>query len=623
MDTELTPKQRDFTQTIALSADALLTIINDVLDFSKIEAGMLVFEEIDFHLGNVVEGAVDLLAERALTKDVELASLVYCDVPTALRGDPGRVRQVLTNLLGNAVKFTDAGEVVVRAQKEQESETNVLVRFSVTDTGIGITPDQQARLFQAFVQADGSTTRKYGGTGLGLAICKQLVRQMGGDIGVESTPGKGSTFWFTARFAKQAAAAQAVPRKTALEGVRVLVVDDNATNREILHHMFSTWGMQQQHASKGAEALSMLKRQTAMGNRFDIVIIDLKMPDMDGAALARAIKSDPKLAATRLVVMTALDRQDDAESLRAFGLDAYLTKPVKQSPLFDCLVNVIATKTGISTMQPDLATLPLPKKVEVRPEQDLRILIVEDNIVNQNVALHLLLKLGYKADAAENGRIALEALRRTSYDVVFMDCQMPELDGYETTRELRRIEGAVRHTWIVAMTAHSLEGDRAKCLAAGMDDYLSKPVKTEDVHGALSRFRGIREIEKEVRENNGTPAIDLGLLIGFRDLDGDGGDGILGKLIDLFIDNSPQVLAEARSALAAAATPQLARAAHTLKGSCANFGAERMRGACARLEQLAKQGKIEGAAELLAEVEREFNYVRLALERERPPARAA
>jgi two-component system sensor histidine kinase/response regulator len=623
LDTELTPKQRDFTQTIALSADALLTIINDVLDFSKIEAGMLVFEEIDFHLGNVVEGAVDLLAERALTKEVELASLVYSDVPTALRGDPGRVRQVLTNLLGNALKFTDTGEVVVRAQKEQESETNVLVRFTVADTGIGISYEQQARLFQAFVQADGSTTRKYGGTGLGLAICKQLVRQMGGDIGVESEPGKGATFWFTARFAKQAAASQPAPRKTALEGVRVLLIDDNATNREIFHHLFSTWGMQQQQAASGAEALRMLKRQATVGNAFDVAIIDMKMPDMDGIAVARAIKADPKLAATRLVILTALDRQDDPETLRELGIDAYLTKPVKQSPLFDGLVKVMAINSETASIQPGITSMPLSKKAESRPQQDLRILIVEDNIVNQKVALHMLQKLGYAADAAENGRLALESMRRAPYDVVFMDCQMPVLDGYETTREVRRIEGDSRHTWIVAMTAHSLEGDRAKCLASGMDDYLSKPVKTEDVQGALTRYRELREIEKEVSEPGGMPAIDHNLLAGFREFDDGGGDGLLGTLIDLFIENSPQVLSEARSALANRTAPELARAAHTLKGSCANFGAERMRDACWRLEQLASGGNLDGAEELLVEVEKEFNYVRLALERERPPARAA
>jgi len=624
MDSELTPKQRDFTQTIAGSADGLLTIINDILDFSKVEAGMLVFEEIDFHLGNVVEGAVDLLAERALSKGIELASLVSSDVPTALRGDPGRVRQVLTNLLGNAVKFTEIGEVIVTAEKEQESETNVLVRFSVRDTGIGITSQQRARLFQAFMQADGSTTRKYGGTGLGLAICKQLVQQMGGDIGVESAPEKGSTFWFTGRFPKQPAIASvAVSRKGALEGLRVLVVDDNASNRTILHHMTTSWGMVEAHAGSGAEALAILHRDAARGLAFDVIIVDLHMAPMDGATLARVIKSDPKLAAARLVMLTSLDRRDDPEAIHEVGVDAYVTKPVKQAPLFDCLMNVVASGLEPRGIPAGLMPLPLVEKsAEPRPEQNLRILIVEDNIVNQNVALHQLQKIGYLADAADNGRLALDAIRRGSYDLIFMDCQMPVLDGYETTRELRRIEGTARHTWIVAMTAHSLEGDRAKCLAAGMDDYLSKPVKTEDLRGALERYRGIREIEEEVRTLAGPPAIDLHLLAGFRDLEADSGEAILSKLIDLFLENTPAVLVEARSAVSSHATPQLARAAHTLKGSCSNFGAERMRGACSQLEHLAGQGSLEGASELLDNLEKEFSYVRLALERERP-ARAA
>ncbi|MES2569668.1 MAG: ATP-binding protein, partial [Verrucomicrobiota bacterium] len=361
MDTELSSKQRDFAQTIASSAEALLTIINDILDFSKIEAGMLLFEQINFDLSKVVEGAVDLLAERALCKSIELVSLVHTGVPTALCGDPGRLRQVLTNLIGNALKFTDQGEVIVRAQKERESEEDVVVRFSVRDTGIGISPEQNALLFQPFVQADGSTTRKYGGTGLGLAISRQLVVQMGGEIGVESVPGQGATFWFTARFLKQPAAEPAVPFRKGLAGVRVLIVDDNATHRKILSHLFLAWGIRQAEAASGATALTLLKQRAALGKRFDLAILDMEMPEMDGLTLARAIKSDPKMAETRLVMMTLLDRSDDPLQMREIGIEAYLPKPIKQASLYECLTKVMAGEQ-VRPIRSGLAALSTERK---------------------------------------------------------------------------------------------------------------------------------------------------------------------------------------------------------------------------------------------------------------------
>ncbi len=616
MDTALTSKQRDFTQTISSSADALLTIINDILDFSKIEAGMLVFEKIDFHLGSVVEGAVDLLAARALTKKIEIASFVFSDMPMAVRGDPGRLRQVLTNLIGNALKFTENGEVVVRAEKVAESAGELTVRFSVSDTGIGITPEQKAKLFQAFVQADGSTTRRYGGTGLGLAISKQLVRQMNGEIGVDSVPGEGSTFWFTARLLKQAAAREPEKAGKILAGVSILLVDPSETIAVILRHLFSAWGMRHEHARSGAEALELMRQEASRGHGFDLAVLEMQMPEMDGPMLAHAIKSDPKLAATRLVMLTSLDRREDPATMLETGVEAYLTKPVKQSPLFDCLAGVLAGERPRS-IQAGLSPLVAEEKTP-RLKDDFRILIAEDNVVNMNVALHQLQNIGYLADAAANGKLALEAMRQTPYEIVLMDCQMPELDGYETTREIRRMETEGRRTWIIAMTAHSLAGDREKCFAAGMDDYLSKPIRTEDMRAALARYAGVQQIEHEVREVGATPAIDPTLLDGFRELDADGSGGILVKLIDLFLENTPVVLAEARGAVATNANPQLARAAHALKGSCANFGAGRMREACWRLEQLAHSESLEGAAELISEIETEFNYVRLALERERP-----
>jgi signal transduction histidine kinase/DNA-binding response OmpR family regulator/HPt (histidine-containing phosphotransfer) domain-containing protein len=619
LDTEMTPKQRDFTQTISGSADALLTIINDILDFSKIEAGMLAFEEIDFHPGSVVEGAVELLAARAASKGIELASLVYEDVPTGLRGDPGRLRQVLTNLVGNAVKFTEKGEVVVRANCQESNDTHVTIRFSVTDTGIGISPEGQERLFQAFVQADGSTTRRFGGTGLGLAICKQLVGRMGGEIGVTSEAGKGSTFWFTAHFEKQAGGGVAAPRPAKLQNVRVLTVDDNETNRAILHHILSNWGMREQQAASGAEALSILHAEAGRGKTFDLAVLDMQMPTMDGLELARAIKKDPRFASIRLVMLTSVDRQEDPEALRETGVDAYLTKPVKQAQLFDCLSLVMSTDVETREIKSGLVALvEQPAAVRVEPVANLRILIAEDNPVNQKVALFQLQKLGYAADVVENGRLALEALARTRYDLVFMDCQMPELDGYEATRDLRAIEGGERHTWIVAMTANSLEGDREKCLKAGMDDYVSKPVKPERLQDAIQRFSGFRVVDELNREVVGvTGVIDSNIIAGFREMEVDGEDSILSKLIDVFVDNSPRLIEDARKSLAIGMCPHLERAAHTLKGSCSNFGAERMRVSCERLEQAASRGRLENAPELIREIEGEFELVRLALEREK------
>ncbi len=617
LDTELSAKQRDFTQTICSSAEGLLTIINDILDFSKIEAGMLVFEEIDFHLGSVVEGAVDLLAERALAKRLELASLVHSDVPIGLRGDPGRLRQVLTNLVGNAVKFTDQGEVVARVQKIEETELDVLLRFSVTDTGIGVSPEQQSNLFQAFVQADGSTTRKYGGTGLGLAICRQLVLQMGGQIGVESQLGHGATFWFTARFSKQSHFIAPGQERRSLAGVRVLIVDDNETNRKILRHLFESWGLSHEEAASGAEALEKLRAHAEGDRRFDLAVLDMQMPEMDGVMLARAIHEDAALRATRLVMMTSLDRPDDPALMRDLGVTAYLTKPVKQSPLFDCLSQVMFGPGGASR-----SAVPL----QARKESEvggaglgaLKILLVEDNVVNMNVALYQLQKMGCRADTASNGRLALAAIQTQAYDVVIMDCQMPELDGYGATRELRALEGADRHTWVIAMTAHSLEGDREKCLEAGMDDYLSKPVRPNDLRAALLRCPALVHTEFKPTEPV-AGVIDPGLLAGFREMDPDGTGGMLTKLIDLFLENTPTVLAEARSALSEASAARLERAAHMLKGSCANFGATSMQDACARLEALSREGLLEGTDEILAEVEKEFHYVQLALERERSP----
>ena len=628
LDTELTPKQRDFSATIQQSADALLAIINDILDFSKIEAGMMLFEEVDFELGEVVEGAVDVLAERAAMKQLELLTLVHNDLPTDLRGDPGRLRQVLTNLIGNAVKFTGHGEVIVRARQVEETFTDVLVRFEIADTGIGIAPETQSKLFNAFIQADGSMTRKYGGTGLGLAICQQLVKQMGGEVGVTSDPGKGSTFFFTARFRKQnAGRTEARERSAVLADRRVLVVDDNEASRKSLQHTLASWGLDQRLAPTGEEALALLRGEAGRGKPFDVVLIDVQMPVMDGLMLARAIKSDTRIAQTRLVMMTTLDRSNDLESFRDVGIDDYVSKPIRQRPLQHTLEKLIATPEAPRAMSSGLIAVeraPATKPVVAHASEAaaLRILIAEDNPVNQKVALHQLKKLGFAADAVDNGIEVLEALSRKSYDVIFMDCQMPVLDGYAATGAIRRREGSERHTWIVATTAHSLEGDREKCLASGMDDYVSKPIKLSDLQAAIERAvrpetnhpsPALSQVEESAPD-----AVDLTALAAFREMDPDG--EMLAQLIEVFLENTPTILAEAQDALARGSAPLLGRAAHTLKGSCSNFGARRMRDICEQLEALADRGSLGVAGALLQTLQKEFLRVRIALEKELPAA---
>jgi two-component system sensor histidine kinase/response regulator len=497
LETPLSTEQREFTQTIQSSADSLLTIINDILDFSKIEAGKLTIEVTDFDLAPAIEGAVDLLAERAAAKELELAVQIAHDIPTSLRGDATRLRQVLTNFVSNAVKFTDRGEVVVRATLAQESADDVIVRIEVSDTGIGIPKAVQPKLFEAFVQADGSTTRKYGGTGLGLAICRRLVELMDGEIGLTSTPGVGSTFWFTTRFGRAQTPAAVAVEVASLHDRRMLIVDDNATNRKILHHQLANWGVADFAVASGAEALAALREAAAARQPFDLMILDHHMPEMDGPMLAAAVLADPSIARTPMVMMTSLGHYD-ADKLRAVGIAVRLIKPVKQTQLGETLARVLdgATRRPAVTIA-EAATPPALRPASVRAKRT-RILVAEDNPVNQRVILLQLRQLGYAADAVGNGHEAVAAIANQAYDIVLMDCQMPELDGYQATQQIRQQEqiraqgnGAVRMP-IIAMTAHALAGDRDKCLAAGMDDYVSKPVKTAALADVLLRWDTVR-----------------------------------------------------------------------------------------------------------------------------------
>ncbi len=486
LQTPLDSEQREFAETVRNSGEALLTIINDILDFSKIEAGKLVFEQLDFDLRDVVEGTIEVLAGQAQAKGIELACNLPPDLPTRFRGDSGRIRQVLLNLVGNAIKFTAKGEVVVNVSNGVEMVSGNEIRVEVRDTGIGITPEVQAQLFQAFVQADGSTTRRFGGTGLGLAISRRLVELMNGQIGVRSELGQGSVFWFTLRLPL----AQSEPTVTLahaekLFGKRVLIVDDNATNRTILHHQILGWRMRNGGlADGGPAALKLLREGLHKGDPYQLALLDMDMPEMNGLQLAQAIRTDPALAGTRLVVLTSLCDRMKHEELRQAGVAACLVKPVRQTQLFGTLLKVFSDGNSLA---PTPADSEAGKPTAPIPAQTARILLAEDNVVNQKVALRQLQLLGYRADCVANGQEVLEALRRTPYDLILMDCHMPELDGFETTRRIRELENGRPRVKIVAMTASAMNGDRERCLGIGMNDYITKPTRLADLEGAVNR----------------------------------------------------------------------------------------------------------------------------------------
>ncbi|HEY0792510.1 MAG TPA: response regulator, partial [Chthoniobacterales bacterium] len=492
LDGDLNPQQREFAQTIRGSGETLITIINDILDFSKIEAGKLTFENLDFDLVEAVESTLDILSETAHAKGIELACEIAPNVLPKVRGDPGRLRQILTNLVGNAIKFTDKGEVVLRISVTGETGTHVTVRFDVQDTGIGISAAAQAGLFQAFSQADGSTTRKYGGTGLGLAIAKHLVSMMKGQIGVQSETEKGSLFWFTTKLEKPLGNVRT--RETdKICDLRVLIVDDNATNRQILHHQLLAWNMQPDTAADGDGALKMMRDAVRTGKAYGLALLDFQMPGMDGLGLARAIKADPIIGVTRLVMLTSHGQLLGPEELREFGIDSCLIKPTKQARLFDCItdaVNGAAGRTRFPEGRAPASTVFFP--AVPRPVDSLRILLADDNGINQRVAMGQLRKLGYHAQTVADGFEVIQALERDSYDLILMDCQMPGMDGYEATQAIREREqaGDGSGIWkapvqIIAMTAHAMQGEREKCLAAGMNGYLAKPVKIAELQAVL------------------------------------------------------------------------------------------------------------------------------------------
>ncbi|MBI5302564.1 MAG: PAS domain S-box protein [Chloroflexi bacterium] len=602
LDTPLTEQQRDFCQTIRASGDALLAIINDILDFSKIESGRLELERQPFEVARCAEEALDLLAARASQKGLDLAYTIDASVPEAIIGDITRLRQILVNLLGNAVKFTDTGEVIIAVTGTAPAENMYDLHFAVKDSGIGIPPDRMDRLFKSFSQVDASTTRRYGGTGLGLVISKRLAEMMGGAMWVESTgvPGEGTTFHFTIR----ALASPHQPNlnlrsiQPQLSGLRALIVDDNATNRKIIDLQLRAWGMTPTTAASGAEALALIQR----GDRFDIAILDMQMPEMDGLTLAAEIRKQRDANALPLVMLTSIGSRAEAEGATNVRFAAYLSKPIKASQLYNALVDVFAKRP---VRAPQLAAQP-QMDATMGTRHPLRLLLAEDNLVNQKVALLILQKMGYRADVAGNGLETLDALRRQTYDVVLMDVQMPELDGLDATRRIRAEFDPAQQPRIIAMTAEAMQGDREICLAAGMDDYITKPVRVEELARALERATPLVEIAnpEPATAQPTADVLDAHLLTDLREVT-DGDMEPLIELVNLFQVNAPSLIEAIRQAASNHDADAMRRAAHTLKSASANLGAHVLADVCKEIEEAVRSGKQNGA-DPTARVEREY-----------------
>jgi signal transduction histidine kinase/CheY-like chemotaxis protein len=582
--TPLSARQKRYAETVEMSAHALLGIIDDILDFSKIEAGKFEIHRRAFELPRLFEEVVALLAERAQDKQLELACSLPARLPRQVLGDPDRLRQVLVNLVGNAIKFTKQGEVVLRADVAAQVDRGVLVRCEVSDTGLGIAPADQARLFEPFSQVDGSLTRRFGGTGLGLAISKRLVTLMGGEIGLTSAPGLGSTFWFSVPLGEVTAAAELLPPRPSAS-VRTLVVDDNATNRAILEEQLTAWEMRPACAEGAVAALAMLRAAADAGDPFGLGVLDMAMPDVDGLTLAREIRADPRLATMRLVLLTSLT--DAGLRVEAGIIDGFLTKPVRQADLANLLTRVLGSMVrGGLRSDPDAAAADAAPTLSAR-----RVLVAEDNPINQEVLREMLEDLGYACDVVSNGREAVGAAFGVDYLAVLMDCQMPELDGYQAVAELRA-RGAKLP--VIAVTAHAMVGERDRALSAGMDDYLSKPLSRQALADCLTRW-----IPEAVAR---AAVLDASVQR-------------TAKVIDLFLTHAPRQLDAAEAAAAVGDLPAVRAAAHKLKGSCAAVGVPTMAELCRQLEAAP-----DAALPTLARLREELGRAESALADERGPA---
>jgi two-component system, sensor histidine kinase and response regulator len=618
LDTDLSREQRENLDMVKTSADSLLQVINDILDFSKIEAGKLELDPYPLALRDSLGAAVQALGLRAHEKGLELVCRIGTDVPDGLVGDALRLRQILTNLVGNAIKFTATGEVALNVDVEGESEgadesdDAVCLHFTVRDTGIGISADKQRVIFEAFTQADTSTTRRFGGTGLGLAITSQLVALMGGRIWVESEIGAGSTFHFTVRLRKHLGPTpKLLTGRVDLERLPVLIVDDNVTNRAMLEEVLANWRMRPSAVNNGISAVAAMKRAVAAGDPFPLILLDAFMPEMDGFAIAEQIKRDPELAGATIMMLTSADRSGDASRCRQLGVARYLRKPITQAELFDAIL----TAMGSVPFEEDNA--PLTSRDEVAPgRRSLRILLAEDNEVNQELAVKTLQKRGHTVVVAGNGREALAVLERETVDLVLMDIQMPEMDGFAATGEIRQREKATgAHMPIVALTAHAMKGDRERCLEAGMDAYVSKPLRVEELFETIARLVPVDGATMPVPANQGLlsthglsagPAFDRAAAL--ARVEGD--EELLRKMVGLFFAQAKKLLPEIRGAGERGDGKALERAAHKLKGSMGCFGAGCASEAAMRLEIMGRNGEFIRTDEAVGDLDREVARLR-------------
>ena len=623
LDTRLTAEQRGYLTTVKESAESLLALINDILDFSKIEARRFDLDRVTFDPRETLEDALRVLAVKAQEKGLELACRVRPDVPDALVGDPGRLRQILLNLVGNAIKFTERGEVVLRVELESRRDHEVRLQFEVQDTGIGIPEEQQAKVFEVFAQADASTTRQYGGTGLGLAIASQLVELMKGHLSLESRPGAGSTFRFTACFALPRTAVRRRARQAPadLEGAPVLVVDDNATNRRILEEMLAGWRLSPVSADGARVALAMLRRARKAGRPFHLVLIDSRMPGVDGFALGRRIRNDRGLAKTPMLMLTSAGRSGEAARCRELGVVGCVTKPIKQSDLWDLIVRSL----GRPPQGAGRAVRPASPSQPGGPRR-LRILLAEDNPVNQALVVRILERRGHRVTVAADGREAVDALTgpgKHGFDLVLMDVQMPRMSGLEAAAAIReREKGIGTHVPIIALTAHAMKGDRERCLKAGADDYLPKPVRPDRLWEAVKRATGTNNAAPSTRPGAPGPAavraegeprkvLDRDLLL--TRVDGD--PALLGEVIRTFQADCPRILSRIRKALAQRDAEALRVGAHALKGSAATLAAPLAARAASKLEALAREGNLRRAKQAYASLETQIERLDAALKR--------